>query len=276
MLPSRSPSSRGPVPGAALPVRSHGDLRRPVQLPGRGATEAGRHLEQANAEVARLLPTLRPVPDAAGLHQDVRRREARPDVRPLRQDDIGDVGQCCGSARHRRHGAADGLRQRRQPVPGARGRAGSTSCRAERARREPRPGGAGAASESLVLGLLGGVLGLGLAWPASRCSSGLRPRACRASARSRSTAGAAFTLAVSLVAGLLFGLIPGAAVRRARVARSRKAGGRPARPTRHAPGTRWWSQIALALVLLVASGLMMRSFQALRAWTRASRSRRRC
>ena len=76
-----------------------------------------------------------------------------------------------------------------------------------------------------------------------------------------------FTLGISLLAGLLFGLIPVLRFGEPSVT-ALKEGGRSASdgPTRHrARNTLVVAEIALALVLLVVSGLMIRSFQALRA-----------
>ena len=77
-----------------------------------------------------------------------------------------------------------------------------------------------------------------------------------------------FTLALSLAAGLLFGAIPGVQVRRRRSSRRRcaAAAGPPSasRERHRARNMLVVAQVALALVLLVSSGLMIRTFQALR------------
>ena len=95
-----------------------------------------------------------------------------------------------------------------------------------------------------------------------------RPATCRVSTKSRiDVTVLLFTVVVSLAAGLLFGAIPafkhagpqlGTALR----------GGRPlaqqSKERQRARSTLVVVQIALALVLLVSSGLMIRTFQALR------------
>jgi predicted permease len=76
-----------------------------------------------------------------------------------------------------------------------------------------------------------------------------------------------FTLGVSLVAGLLFGLIPVVKFATPHLASALKQGGRAAsagRERHRARNTLVVVEIALAVVLLVASGLMIRTFEALR------------
>jgi len=77
----------------------------------------------------------------------------------------------------------------------------------------------------------------------------------------------AFTLAISLVAGLLFGVIPVVKFARPRLTAALKEGGRAAsagRARHRARNTLVVVEIALAVVLLVGSGLMIRTFQAMR------------
>ncbi len=77
----------------------------------------------------------------------------------------------------------------------------------------------------------------------------------------------AFTVAVSLLAGLLFGLIPVLKYAGPHLATALRGGGRAmsqSRERHRARSTLVVVQVALALVLLVGSGLMIRTFQALR------------
>ena len=123
-------------------------------------------------------------------------------------------------------------------------------------------------SESLALGLVGGVLGVGLAQAGLSLLVWLAPSGLpRLDEIAINGPVLAFTLVISLVAGALFGLIPVLRFGEPRVA-ALKEGGRSASegPTRHrARNALVVAEIALALVLLVVSGLMVRSFQALRA-----------
>jgi predicted permease len=76
-----------------------------------------------------------------------------------------------------------------------------------------------------------------------------------------------FTLAISLVAGVLFGIMPAIKYAGANVAGTLRAGGRSlsqSREAHRARNTLVVLQMALAVVLLIGSGLMIRTFQALR------------
>jgi len=123
-------------------------------------------------------------------------------------------------------------------------------------------------SESLTLALLGGALGLGFAYAGLRilranATSGLP----RVSEIAIDPLVLAFTLAISLVAGLLFGVIPVVKFARPRLTAALKEGGRAAsagRARHRARNTLVVVEIALAVVLLVGSGLMIRTFQAMR------------
>ena len=123
-------------------------------------------------------------------------------------------------------------------------------------------------SESVALGLLGGVLGVavargGLALLVWSAPDGLP----RLNEIEINGVVLLFTLVISLLAGLLFGLIPVLRFGEPSVT-ALKEGGRSASegPSRNrARNTLVVAEIALALVLLVVSGLMIRSFQAMRA-----------
>jgi predicted permease len=76
-----------------------------------------------------------------------------------------------------------------------------------------------------------------------------------------------FTLGISLLAGLLFGSIPVLKFARPQLAGALKEGGRlssAGRERHRARNTLVVVEIALAVILLVASGLMIRTFQAMR------------
>ena len=120
--------------------------------------------------------------------------------------------------------------------------------------------------ESLVLSLIGGALGVALAYAGLRSSSRQRRPRCRASRTSPSIRVSwRLPIAVSLLSSLLFGALPalkhaaqhgpplGGAARGASTSRERQR-------TRNSLVV---VQVALALVLLVGSGLMIRTFHAL-------------
>ena len=125
-------------------------------------------------------------------------------------------------------------------------------------------------AESVMLGILGGVVGLGLAYAAVRAADCARARrTCRGSTTSPIDATVLlFTFAISIVAGLLFGAIPVfkyAGPHRASAACAAAGAPSSASRERHrARSTLVVVQVALALVLLVSAGLMIRTFQALR------------
>lgn len=123
-------------------------------------------------------------------------------------------------------------------------------------------------AESVLLSLGGGVLGIGVAYSALRLLLWLQPSGLP---RLRDIAidgpVLLFTLIVSLAAGLLFGLVPVFKYVRPQLGVSLRGGGRSVSQSRERHRTRGLLvvvQVALALVLLVASGLMMRTFWALR------------
>jgi predicted permease len=123
--------------------------------------------------------------------------------------------------------------------------------------------------ESVSLGLLGGVVGLGLAFGALRLLVALSPgNLPRINDIALDVPVLLFTAVLSIVAGLLFGAIP--AIKYAGVPLGftlRAGGGRTAtagRERHRARNVLVIAQVALALVLLVSSGLMIRTFQALR------------
>jgi len=122
--------------------------------------------------------------------------------------------------------------------------------------------------ESVSLSLLGGVFGLALASAAVRFLVVLAPASLpRFDEIGIEIRALVFTLAISLLAGLLFGVIPALKYARTQISLTLRSGGRSASQTReryHARNVLVVVQLALALVLLVSSGLMIRTFQALR------------
>jgi predicted permease len=123
-------------------------------------------------------------------------------------------------------------------------------------------------AESLWLGLIGGVLGLGLAQAGLRLlvSSGPEtlPRLHEISIDGHVLG---FALLVSLLSGLFFGLVPAwrHAGRRPSVSLAGARTASDSRDRHRARNTLVVVQVALALVLLVSAGLMIRTFLALRA-----------
>ena len=124
-------------------------------------------------------------------------------------------------------------------------------------------------SESVLLGLLGGILGVGLAVVGLRGLLALAPSNLpRVDQIGVDPSALLFTLGLSVVAGLLFGLAPLLRYGNPSLVPSLKEGGRgggAGKDRRRLQNGLVVAQVALALVLLVGSGLMIRSFQALRS-----------
>ncbi len=124
-------------------------------------------------------------------------------------------------------------------------------------------------TESMLLSCGGGIVGLGAALAAVRGFSSATPVSIpRVNAITVDTTVLLFTLSTSLIAGLLFGCVPLLRSRSGDIAMRLREGSRGATTGSRALGMRnvlVVAQVALALVLLVGSGLMIRSFRALRS-----------
>jgi putative ABC transport system permease protein len=122
--------------------------------------------------------------------------------------------------------------------------------------------------ESMALGVIGGALGLGLAYAALRILVAKGPATLPRLGEIRiDPLVLAFALGVSLLSGALFGLIPILKYAGPRVATALRGVGRTfsqGRERHRARNTLVVVQMALALVLLISSGLMIRTFQQLR------------
>ncbi len=116
-------------------------------------------------------------------------------------------------------------------------------------------------TESLVLSCAGGGLGLLLAAWGTQAVIHLAPKALPgAQSVHIDTRVLLFTLAVSLLAGILFGLAPALKTSRTEIHETLKEGGRGSSGPRHRlQGLLVAVEMALALVLLAGAGLMIRS-----------------
>jgi predicted permease len=122
--------------------------------------------------------------------------------------------------------------------------------------------------ESMTLGILGGVLAIGVAECGLRLLVAIGPanlpRLGEISIDPRSLG---FTLLLSLFSGLFLGLIPALKYGGSGIALALRSAGRSASVSRERHRTRNLlvvAQVAMALVLLIGAGLMIRTFQALR------------
>jgi predicted permease len=122
--------------------------------------------------------------------------------------------------------------------------------------------------ESVLLGLSGGALAIAFAYGGLKLLIALGPNSLpRLAEISLDARSLAFTLALSLLAALLFGLIPAFKYAGAKIALVLRSAGRTASASRERHGIRNLlvvAQVALALILLVSAGLMVRTFQSLR------------
>jgi predicted permease len=122
--------------------------------------------------------------------------------------------------------------------------------------------------ESVMLGLMGGVAGMSLAYAGVRFLTDLGPANLpRLSEISIDARTLGFTLVISVLSGLLFGLIPAFKYARPRASLELRSAGRTISASRERHRARNLlvvGQVAMALVLLVSAGLMIRTFEALR------------
>jgi predicted permease len=222
-------------------------------------------LAQANADAARILHVWF---ENVGVKPAVRTRWA-PALRPLKQDVVGDVGRtlwvlmgaiavvllmACANVANLLLIRADARRQE-FAVRAALG------ARWTRVARQ-------LLVESLSLAVLGGALGVALAYGGLRALVSVGPSNLpRLGEISLDPAALGFALTISVVSGLLFGLFPilKYTTPRLEVVVGSGRGGNLTRERQRSQQVLVAAQVALALVLLVSAGLMIRSFQALRA-----------
>jgi predicted permease len=122
--------------------------------------------------------------------------------------------------------------------------------------------------ESVLLAFMGGLLGLGLAEAALRWLLALGPSNLpRLQEISLDLRALVFAFAISLLAGLAFGLMPALKSAGPRIVSRLRSSGRTSSESRERSRTRQIlvvAEVTLAFVLLVSSGLMIRTFQTLR------------
>jgi putative ABC transport system permease protein len=239
--------------------------------PGIARLKPGVTVEQADADVARMIPlALHTFPPSPGLtvkeFEDVR---LAPRSRSLSQMLIGDVGKtlwvlmgtigillliACANVANLLLVRAEG-RQHELAIRAALGAGWSDIARA-------------LLIESVALGLLGGGVGLVIAYAAVQVLIAIAPAHLpRLHEISIDPAVILFTFGAAVLTGILFGMIPVIKYAGPRIQNQLRGGGRAASQSREQHRARSVlvvAQVALALVLLVGSGLMIRTFQALR------------
>ncbi|HEY4219467.1 MAG TPA: ABC transporter permease [Gemmatimonadaceae bacterium] len=119
-------------------------------------------------------------------------------------------------------------------------------------------------TESVVVSIAGGILGVGLAVVGTRSLLALNPTTLPSLFDANVNGGVlAFSLAVSLITGVLFGLLPALDASGGNLHDSLKEGGRGSSGGRASGRARTVlvvAQVALALMLLAGAGLLVRSF----------------
>jgi predicted permease len=230
----------------------------------------GVSLAQANQDIARMIPIVNtkfpPPPGfSVKLFEEIK---LQPNVRPLKRDVIGDLGKvlwvlmgsigvvlliACANVANLLLVRAEG-RQQELAIRSSLG-ANWTEIARE------------LLMESVFLGLAGGVLGLGLAYAGLKILVSIAPASLpRLQDIYIDPRVLLFTLTLSLLAGLLFGLIPVMKYGAPSMAAVLRAGGRTlsqSKERHRVRNTLVVLQVALALVLLISSGLMIRTFVAL-------------
>ena len=229
----------------------------------------GATMAQATADVVRMLPmSAEQFPGLVSVGM-IEENGLSAYVRPLREDFVGDVGNvlwvllgtvgivlliACANVANLFLVRSEG-RQQEVAVRTALG-----ANRGQIARQF--------LLESMTLGLLGGLVGLGFASGGVRLLTWMGPETLpRLNEISLDLTVLAFTLGISILSGLLFGLFPIVRVGGLDLVSSLKeggCGGSVGKQRHRARNALVVAQMALALVLLVGSGLMIRSFQALR------------
>ena len=227
-------------------------------------------MEQASADVARMLPiAIRSFPAPEGFSIKLfETAQIGPNLRPLKQDVVGDVGNvlwvlmgsiagvlliACANVANLMLVRVEGRRQelaiRTALGAGWRRIAGELLF------------------ESVILGLLGSLLGLALAYGALRILVAMAPTGIpRIHEIGIDVPVLLFTLAIALFSSVLFGSIPIFKYSGARLNTGLREGGRALSASRgqhRARNILVVVQVALALVLLICSGLMIRTFRAL-------------
>lgn len=238
---------------------------------GLARLKRGVMITQANADLARLLPvwmdSWRNCPSCNGRFYE--QWKITPAMRPLKQEVVGNVEDvlwvvmvtiglvmliACANVTNLLLVRAEA----RQQELAVRAALGAGSGRIVR----------GLLVESVMLGLAGGALGVGLAAAGLHLLAAIGPANLpRLNEISMDAWALGFTLILSVLSGLLFGLIPALKCAAPRIAAALGSAGRTASVSRDRHRTRnvlVVAQVALALVLLVSAGLMIRTFQSLR------------
>ncbi len=227
-------------------------------------------LAEANSDVARMIPiTLRSFPVPPGFSLDLfKSARIGPNLRPLKDEVVGTVGSllwilmaslgmvlliACANVANLFLVRTEGRQQElaiRAALGASRGRIARELL-----------------FESIVIGVIGSAPGLGLAYAAIRFLIALAPSGLpRITEIGIDGHVLLFTLVVAIVTSLLFGAVPVLRYAGITAGTGLREGGRTLGQSRERHRTRnvlVTLQVALAFVLLICSGLMIRTFYAL-------------
>jgi predicted permease len=227
-------------------------------------------MQQASTDMARLLPvSIRSFPAPDGFSPSLfEKARFQPNLRPLKQDVVGDVGNvlwvlmgsivmvllvACANVANLLLVRVEGRRQELaiRSALGAGWKRITTDL----------------LMESAILGALGALIGLGLAYGALRILVAMAPTGLpRIHEIGINLPVLLFTLGLALLTSVLIGLIPVFKYAGENSASGLREGGRAlsqSRERHRARKTLVVVQVALALVLLICSGLMIRTFRAM-------------
>jgi predicted permease len=249
----------------------HNQKLAPFGYEGVGRLKAGVTLEQADADVSRLIPVwMDSWTNGPGTNPHwYERWRIAPGFRPLKQRVVGDVGGVLWVVM-----ATVGLVM----LIACTNVANLLLVRAESRQQElaiRAALGAGRAriarellTESVTLGLMGGVVAVGVAYGGLRLLTAIGPANLpRLSEISLDLPALGFTFLLSVLSGLLFGTIPVLRYARAKASTTIGSANRTASAGRMRQRSRnvlVVAQVSMALVLLVSALLMIRTFVALR------------
>jgi len=228
-------------------------------------------ISQANADVKRMLPMWEGSWPSQGVPSHFYEKTWRitSAIRPLKQEVVGNVGNvlwvimatigvvmliACTNVANLLLVRADGRQQElavRAALGAGRGRIAWELL-----------------LESVVLGLMGGVLGIAIAYEGLRLLVAIGPASLpRLGEICLDGRSLGFTLVLSVLSGVLFGSIPVLRYAGRRMTTASRSAGRTASISRERQRSRDLlvvAQVAMAMVLLVSAMLMIRTFQALR------------
>lgn len=262
----------GDQPAVLIPIRFDRNKTTLGQFSydGIARLKPGMTFKDADADIARMIPTVWqsfPAPPGFSLDLFLKARVG-PKIRSLSTDVVGDVGKllwvlmggigvvlliACANVANLLLVRAEGRRQElsiRSALGASRWRIVGDFL-----------------LESLVIGVVGSCMGLLLAWGALRLLIAINPSGLpRLHDIGIDLTVLAFTVAVSLLCSVLFGSIPALRYAGSRISAGMREGGRSMSQGRDRHRTRnvlVVIQVSLAFVLLICSGLMIRTFWAL-------------